>query len=95
MFARARDEVGPRVSPTIESKKVMVTIFFTGNRLVKLVYFRQGQKSHKEYFIREILEGINQECKQGTGYMVIKMMKIHMDNCRVHNASKHCRQLAE
>jgi hypothetical protein len=77
MFARARDEVVPRVSPTIESKKVMVTIFFTGNRLVKLVSLRQGQKCHKEYFISEIFEGINQECNHGRGYSVIKTMKIH------------------
>jgi hypothetical protein len=38
MFACARDEVVSRVLPTIRSKKVMVTIFFTANRLVKLVY---------------------------------------------------------
>jgi hypothetical protein len=38
MFARARYEVVPRVSATIGSKKVMVRIFFTANRLVKLVH---------------------------------------------------------
>jgi hypothetical protein len=38
MFARARDEVVSRVSPTIGWKKVIVTIFLTANRLVKLVY---------------------------------------------------------
>jgi hypothetical protein len=38
MFARVRDEVVPRVLPTIGSKKVLVTIFVTANRLVKLVY---------------------------------------------------------
>jgi hypothetical protein len=86
MFARARDEVVPRESPTIRSKKVIVTIFFTANRLVKLVYLPQGQKYNKKYFINEILEGINQECNHGTGYRVTKTMKIHMDNCRVRNA---------
>jgi hypothetical protein len=60
MFARARDEVVPRVSPTIGSIRVMVTIFFTANRLVKLVYLPQEQKYNKKYFINEILEGINQ-----------------------------------
>jgi hypothetical protein len=94
-FARARDEVGPRVSPMIASTKVMVTIFFTANRLLKLVYLPQGQKYNKEYFISEILEGINEECNHVTGYRVTKMMTIHMDNCRVHNSWKHCRKLAE
>jgi hypothetical protein len=86
MFARARDEVVPRLSPTMGPKKVMVTIFFTADRLVALIYFPQGQKYNKEYFINEILEGINQECNHGTGYWVIKTMKININDCRVHNA---------
>jgi histone-lysine N-methyltransferase SETMAR len=86
VFARARDEVVPRVSPTIGSKKVMITIFFTANRLMRLVYLPQGQKCNKEHFINEILEGINDECNHDTGYRVTKTLKIHMDNCRVHNA---------
>jgi hypothetical protein len=91
MLVRARDEVVPRVSPTKGSKKVMVRIFFTANRLVKLVYLLQVQKYNKEYFLNETSEGINQECNHGTGYTVTKTMKIHMDNCRVHNSWKHCR----
>jgi hypothetical protein len=95
MFARPRDEVVPRVSPTIGPKKVIVTIFFTANRLVKRVYFPQGQKYTKEYFTNEILEGINQECNHGTGYRVTTTMTIHMDNRRVHHERKHCMQFAE
>jgi histone-lysine N-methyltransferase SETMAR len=86
VFTRARDEVVPRVSSTICSKKVMVTIFFTVIRLLRLPHLPQGQKCHKEYFMNEILEGINQECNQGTGHRVTKTMTIQMDRCRVHNA---------
>jgi hypothetical protein len=93
MFVRSRDEVIPRASPTIGSKKVMVTIFFTGNRLLKLAYLPQGQKYNQEYFINEILEGINQECNQGAGYRVTKTMKIQMDNCREHNALETSRAI--
>jgi histone-lysine N-methyltransferase SETMAR len=85
VLARARDEVVPRASPTIGSKKVMVTIFLTANRLVKLVYLPQRQKYNQEHFINEILEGINQECNHGTGHTVTKTMRIHIDNCRVQN----------
>jgi histone-lysine N-methyltransferase SETMAR len=67
-------------------EKSEVIIFFTANRLVKLVYLPQGQKYNKKYFINEILEGINQECNHGTGYRATKTMEIHMDNCRVENA---------
>jgi hypothetical protein len=86
MFARARDEVVPRVSPTIGSPNMMAIIFFTANGLVKLVSVPQGQKYNKEYFINEISEGINQDCNHGTGYRVTKTMNIHMDNCGVQNA---------
>jgi hypothetical protein len=34
----------------------------------------------------EMMEGINQECNRTAGYRVTEMMKIHMDNCRTHNA---------
>jgi hypothetical protein len=63
------------------SKKSMITIFFTGNRLIKLAYLPRGQKYNKEYFINAILEGINKECNHGVGYRHTKHMKIHMDNC--------------
>jgi hypothetical protein len=44
MFAHDRSGIVPRVSRTIASKKSMITIFFTGNRLIKLVYWPGGQK---------------------------------------------------
>jgi histone-lysine N-methyltransferase SETMAR len=85
MFARARDEVVSRVSSTIGSQNVMITIFFIANRLLKLTYLPQGEKYNKEYFLNEILEGINRECNQGTRYSVTKTTKIHLNDCRVHD----------
>jgi hypothetical protein len=93
IFVRSRDEVIPRASPTIGSKKVMVIIFFTGNRLLKLAYLPQGQRYNQKYFINEIFEGINQECNQSTGYRVTKAMKIQMDNCREHNTLETSRAI--
>jgi hypothetical protein len=43
----------------------MITIFFTGNRLARLVYLPQGQKYNKGYLINEILEGINRGLNGG------------------------------
>jgi hypothetical protein len=73
----------------------MVTTFFTANLLLKPAYLFQEQKYNKEYFLNETLEGINQEYNHCTGFRVTKAMKIQMDNCRVYEARKHCRQLAE
>jgi hypothetical protein len=95
MLARARDKIVPRVRPTIDSEKVMVTIFITANRFLKLADLPQGQKYNQEYFINEKLKGINQECNHGTGYMVIKVMTIHIDNCRGYNVWKYYSQFAE
>jgi hypothetical protein len=84
MLARARDEVVPRVLPSIGSKKAMITIFFTGTRLLKLFDSPQGQKWNKDDFINEILEGSSQKCNRSAGYKVTKMMKIQLDNRGVH-----------
>jgi hypothetical protein len=80
IFARAPDEVVPRLSPTIGSKKVMVAIFFTASRLLKPASVPQGQKYHKGYFNNEIFESVNQDCNQSTGYRVTNTMKIDMDH---------------
>jgi hypothetical protein len=86
MFAHDGTEVVPRVSRTIGSKKAMITVFCTANRLLKLAYLPQGQKCNREYLINEIFEGINEECNHGVGYRVTTTLKSHMDNCRIHNA---------
>jgi histone-lysine N-methyltransferase SETMAR len=86
MYAHSRNEVIPRVSKAIDSKKCMVTIFFTGERLLNLAQLPRGQKYNGEYFVKEILEDINATCNQGAGYRHTKHMSIHMDNCRVHNS---------
>jgi hypothetical protein len=46
----------------------------------------QGQKYNKKYFINKILEGMKRELNGGAGTRTTKTLKIHMDNCRVHNA---------
>jgi hypothetical protein len=95
MFARVRDEIVWRGWPTIGSKKVIVTIFFTPNRLLKVADLAQWEKYHKDYFINQTVKGINRDCNQGCGYRVTKRMKIQRKHCRVDNARKYCRQLAE
>jgi hypothetical protein len=71
----------------------MITIFFTGNRLLRLVSFPQGQKSNKEYFHIHVLDGTNQECDRDAGYQVTKTMTIQMDNYRVHHSLETSREI--
>jgi hypothetical protein len=42
IFGHRQNKVNPRVSQTIGSKTTMITIFFTGNRFLKLVHLLQG-----------------------------------------------------
>jgi hypothetical protein len=65
----------------------MIAIFFTGTQLPRLACFPQDQKCNRKSFTNEIVESINQECNPGAGYRITKMMKIHMDQCRAHNAA--------
>jgi hypothetical protein len=87
MFAHSRDEVIPRVSSTIDAKKVMFTIFLTGTQLVNLAQLPRGRKYNTEYFINAILEAIHVACNNHDGYGHTKHMSIHMENCKVHNAA--------
>jgi hypothetical protein len=49
MFGHRRDEVIPKVSQTIGSKKAMTTMFFAGVRLLKLVHLPGAQSCKKVY----------------------------------------------
>jgi histone-lysine N-methyltransferase SETMAR len=95
MYAQERTSVIPRISPAIDTKKTMITIFFTGDQLIHLAALSRGMNFNKEYFINEILEGIHQSCNQGSGYQVTKTIKIHMDNARVHNSREVCIELGK
>jgi hypothetical protein len=88
MYVADRADVIPRTSHMIGSKKVMITIFFTGVRLIALQYLPRGRKYNKEYFTNIILEDIDQTCNHGHGQRRTKDMFIHMDNCRVHNCQE-------
>jgi hypothetical protein len=58
MFARDRADVVARVSQTMGSKNVTITIFLTGTRLMALEYLTRGQKYNKRYFINTFLRAL-------------------------------------
>jgi hypothetical protein len=43
--------------------------------LLKLVHLPEGQKCTKEYFVNEILEGIDEECNHGAGHRIAKTLE--------------------
>ena len=88
MFAPSPEKVPPRISNTISSKKCMITIAFSGNRLYCLDGLPKGTKFNQDYFIEYILSTIIENIKNSTKRTSIKKFDIHMDNCKVHNGVK-------
>jgi hypothetical protein len=61
MFATSREEVIPRTKATIGAQKVMLTIFFSGVKLISLNALSAGARFTQEYFINNILPDIFDE----------------------------------
>lgn len=88
MFAPSPEKVPPRISNKISSKKCMITIAFSGNRLYCLDGLPKGTKFNQDYFIENILSTIVENIKNSKNRTSIKLFEIHMDNCKIHNGSK-------
>jgi hypothetical protein len=61
MFAKSRDEIIPKTKQTIAAQKVMLTIFFTGTKLVILTALPPGGRFTQDYFINTVLHDIIHE----------------------------------
>lgn len=88
MYAPSIEKVPPRVLKKIGSKKCMITIAFSGDRLICIDALPKGIKFNQEYFITNILDEICQFIHHGDHNIRIKQFILHMDNSRIHNGSK-------
>lgn len=88
MFAQSPEKVQPSISNTIYSKKCMITIAFSGNRLYCLGGLPKGTKFNQDYFVENILSTIMENIKNSKKRAPIKKFNIHMDNCKIHNGVK-------
>jgi hypothetical protein len=61
MFTTSRDEIIPRTKQTIGAQKVMLTIFFTGTKLVILNALPSGGRFTQDCFINTVLPDIVHE----------------------------------
>ena len=80
------DSVTPRLRQSINTKKRMVTIFFTGVGLITVKILDPGLKFNSTHFCGCILSSIVKNGRIGTRKKKVKGMFIHMDNCRIHNS---------
>jgi histone-lysine N-methyltransferase SETMAR len=88
LFAKSPGDVTPRTSQEIDVKKPMFTIFFTNTKLLIAEYLPKDQKYNQDYFISDILPGLEREKmryqrrKQGRTFFV------HMDDSKSHDGGE-------
>jgi histone-lysine N-methyltransferase SETMAR len=88
MFAISREEVIRRTKATIGAQKVMLTIFFSGMKLINLNALPAGARFTQEYFINSILPDILDEKQR-----IIRRNRrgdffVHIDNSMCHHGRK-------
>jgi histone-lysine N-methyltransferase SETMAR len=88
MFAVSRDDVILRKKSTIGARKVMMTIFFSGAKLISRWAFPAGAEFTQEYFIDTILPDIIHERGQIFRRVHCGDSFVHMDNSMCHNCRK-------
>lgn len=94
MYAESKEKVPNRISKKIDSKKVMITMFFNGNSLLCFDMLPKGKKYNQEYFINNIIEEIKENTDGDDTQMDFKKIMVHMDNCRVHTGKKVTQKLS-
>jgi histone-lysine N-methyltransferase SETMAR len=94
-WAQERSGLERNVSQKIQSKKSMLTVFFNGLRILTINCLPQGQNMNSDYFINNILTDLSQHARDGSRKTSISSMRIHMDNCKVHNSIKTTRKIEE
>jgi histone-lysine N-methyltransferase SETMAR len=88
MFATSREEVISRTKATIGAQKVMLTIFFSGVKLISLNVLPTGAQFTQEYFINSILPDILDEKQRILRRNRRGDFFVHMDNSLCHNRRK-------
>jgi hypothetical protein len=80
MFAAGPDEVIPREKTTIGARKVMVTVFFSGAKLVSLQALPPGARFTQEYFVNTIVPDIVDARREIFQRVRWGDFLVHMDN---------------
>jgi histone-lysine N-methyltransferase SETMAR len=95
MFASWRENVIPRQKQTIASRKIMLTIFFSGTSLISLNALPHGQTYTKEYFIDNILSDLVNEKRRIWRQNQVGQFFVHMDNSMCHNQKMITQEISD
>jgi len=95
MYCPTFDDVVPRFSQDIGTKKIMVTIFFTSERLLVNQVLPSGRKFNQDYFIEAILPSLYREKTNYERRKDLQTFCVHMDNSMCHNGQKVKHEMAK
>lgn len=87
-YATSREEVRPRTKSTIAPKRTMVTIFFTGTKLLVLGIVSREEKFNQNHFLAVIAPELSKENSDAKRRIDTKQLVVHMDKSMRHNWSK-------
>jgi histone-lysine N-methyltransferase SETMAR len=87
-YAKSREGVPPRTRTTIGTKRAMVTIFFTGAKLLVLDMLPRDQKFNQDHFLAAIAPHLSSENSNARRRVDKKELLVHMDNSMCHNGRK-------
>jgi histone-lysine N-methyltransferase SETMAR len=88
MYARSRSEVTPRTRVQFGGPKTMITVFFSGTRLIVLNALPKGARFNQEYFLDWVLPKLYTEKRRYTRSKLPCNFWVHMDNSMCHNGGK-------
>jgi histone-lysine N-methyltransferase SETMAR len=88
MFARSPRDVIPRTRQGIGVKKTMITVFFTGRKLIVLDILPKGSRFNQLYFVDYIFPDLERENRNFHRRIPDATFCVHMDNSMCHNGSK-------
>jgi hypothetical protein len=88
MFSDSRASVPPMVRQNIASKKYMITVFFTGTRIIVTDLLNPHTTFNQDYFIAQIIPGLYNHQRNLRRRKHQIALQIHMDNSMCHNGRK-------
>jgi transposase len=88
MFARSPAEVVPRIRQGIDTKKTMVTIFFTWRELIVLDVLAKDSKFNQLYFIDYIFPALKSANLNFRRRKPGSILCVHIDNSTCHHGLK-------
>jgi hypothetical protein len=87
-YAKSREEVATKTKATLVTKKAIVTIFFTGTKLLILGILPRERKFNQGYFLAFVAPRLSKENTRARRRVDMKQLFGHIDNSKCHDVGR-------